>query len=117
MGAFWRNNHEWIAVFSKGQPTPLPNGSFFNTWQGTKPQSGFHPTEKPVELMRYLVQAVDGTVLDPFMGSGTTGVACRLEGRRFIGIEIDRTYYDIAERRILQTTKIEDYPLLALAAD
>lgn len=117
MGSFWRNNHEWIAVFSKGQPTPLPNGSFFNTWIGTKPQAGFHPTEKPVELIRYLVQAVDGTVLDPFMGSGTTGVACRLEGRRFIGIEIERTYYEIAERRILQTTKIEDYPLLALAAD
>lgn len=117
MGSFWRNNHEWVAIFSKGAPAALPHGGFFNTWTGTKPQAGYHPTEKPVELMRYIVQAVSGTVLDPFMGSGTTGVSCRLEGRQFIGIEIDRGYYDVAERRILQTTKIEDHPLLALAAD
>jgi site-specific DNA-methyltransferase (adenine-specific) len=117
MGSFWRNNHEWIAVFSKGQPTPLPNGSFFNTWTGTKPQGGEHPTQKPVELLRYLCQAVNGCILDPFMGSGTTGVACRLEGRDFIGVEIDRAYFEIAQRRILQTTKTQELPLLALAAD
>ena len=40
------------------------------------------------------------TILDPFMGSGTTGVACRMEGRNFIGIELDAHYYRIAERRI-----------------
>jgi site-specific DNA-methyltransferase (adenine-specific) len=62
-----------------------------------------HPTVKPVELMRYLVRLVcppDGTVLDPFMGSGTTGMACRYELRDFIGIERELEYVAIAERRI-----------------
>lgn len=62
-----------------------------------------HPTVKPVELMRWLVRLVtppDGTVLDPFMGSGTTGMACRYELRPFIGIEREAEYVAIAERRI-----------------
>jgi hypothetical protein len=62
-----------------------------------------HPTVKPVELMRWLVRLVtppDGVVLDPFMGSGTTGMACRYEQRRFIGIEREAEYVEIAERRI-----------------
>jgi DNA modification methylase len=62
-----------------------------------------HPTVKPVELMRYLVKLVtppDGLVLDPFTGSGTTGMACRYEHRRFIGIEREAEYIEIAKRRI-----------------
>lgn len=62
-----------------------------------------HPTVKPVELMRWLVKLVtppDGVVLDPFCGSGTTGMACRYEHRRFIGIEREAEYVAIAERRI-----------------
>lgn len=62
-----------------------------------------HPNEKPVSLMRQLVMAVTttgATVLDPFMGSGTTGVACMQTGRNFIGIEIDPGYFAIAKRRI-----------------
>ncbi len=60
-----------------------------------------HPTQKPVELMRWCLQFfADGSVLDPFMGSGTTGVACVKEGRPFIGIEIDEGYFDIACERI-----------------
>lgn len=61
-----------------------------------------HPHQKPVSLVCYLLQrrrSAD-TILDPFMGSGTTGVACAKLGRRFIGIEIDRAYFDIACRRI-----------------
>lgn len=100
MGSFWRNNHEWIAVFCKGKPKPLPHGGFFNTWTGAKPQGGLHPTEKPVGLLRYVVEAVDGLILDPFCGSGTTGVAAMQTGRNFIGIEIDPTYADIARQRI-----------------
>jgi len=64
---------------------------------------GLHPTQKPVELMRYLVRTYTNagdTVLDFTMGSGTTGVACRMEGRNFIGVELDPHYYAIAERRI-----------------
>lgn len=62
-----------------------------------------HPTVKPVELMRYLVKLVtppDGLVLDPFTGSGTTGMACRYEHRRFIGVEREAEYIEIAKRRI-----------------
>jgi len=63
-----------------------------------------HPTVKPIELMRYLVRLTKtptgGVVLDPFMGSGTTGCACALEGREFIGIEREQEYIEIAEKRI-----------------
>jgi len=62
-----------------------------------------HPTVKPVELMRWLVRLVTppgGTVLDPFCGSGTTGMACRFEGREFIGIEREAQYVEIARHRI-----------------
>lgn len=61
----------------------------------------FHPTQKPVELMEWCLRFfADGTVLDPFMGSGTTGVACAKQARAFVGIEIDEDYFDIACERI-----------------
>jgi site-specific DNA-methyltransferase (adenine-specific) len=59
-----------------------------------------HPTQKNQRLMRDLVERTFGTVLDPFMGSGTTGVACMQLGRKFIGIEIEPKYFDIACERI-----------------
>lgn len=62
-----------------------------------------HPTVKPVALMEYLIDMVSNpgyTILDPFMGSGTTGVACKKLGRKFIGIELDAEYIKIAECRI-----------------
>lgn len=62
-----------------------------------------HPTVKPVAVMRWLVRLVcpaGGTVLDPFLGSGTTGVAAAMEGRGFIGIEREAAYFQIAERRV-----------------
>ena len=61
-----------------------------------------HPTQKPVPVMRWaLLQVPDAqTVCDPFMGSGTTGVACVTEGRTFIGIERESKYFDIACKRI-----------------
>ena len=62
-----------------------------------------HPTVKPVALMRWLVRLVtppDGVALDPFMGSGTTGIACVREGRPFVGIEREPEYHAIAEARI-----------------
>ena len=69
-----------------------------------KPRANHHPTVKPIELMRYLVRLTKtptgGIVLDPFMGSGTTGIACELEGREFIGIEREAEYVEIAEKRI-----------------
>jgi len=68
-----------------------------------KPQSNFHPTVKPIALMEYLVKLVSregATVLDPFMGSGSTGVACVNLKRNFIGIEREADYIKIAEARI-----------------
>ncbi|HYF35510.1 MAG TPA: DNA methyltransferase [Prosthecobacter sp.] len=62
-----------------------------------------HPTQKPQELLCWCIERLPadcGTILDPFMGSGTTGVACAKLGRRFIGIEIEPRYFDIACRRI-----------------
>ncbi len=67
-----------------------------------------HPTVKPVELMRWLVRLVTpqgGCVLDPFAGSGTTGIAAVLEDRRFLGIERERQYADIARARIAYWAK------------
>ena len=66
-------------------------------------ETGQHPTQKPVALMEYLIRTYTNegeTVLDNAMGSGTTGVACANTGRKFIGIERDATYFDIAKRRI-----------------
>ena len=63
----------------------------------------YHPTVKPVELMRWLVKLVtpiNGTVLDPFLGSGTTGMACVYEQRGFVGIEREAEYLEIAKARI-----------------
>jgi len=62
-----------------------------------------HPFEKPVGLLTHLLGYMAGVlVLDPFMGSGTTGVACVKTGRKFIGIEINQDYCDIAVRRITE---------------
>ena len=73
--------------------------------QGEKDDGGLrkHPTQKPVSLMRWCIghlHVASGTILDPFMGSGTTGVACIQLGRKFIGIELDPRYFDIARRRL-----------------
>jgi len=63
-----------------------------------------HPTQKPIALMRWCLEVAnlpgDALILDPFMGSGTTGVACVQTGRKFIGVEIDEGYFDIAVKRI-----------------
>ena len=62
---------------------------------------GDHPTQKPVGVMEWVISHVGGSsVLDPFMGSGTTGVACVSLGRKFIGVEKERRYFDIACKRI-----------------
>jgi DNA modification methylase len=63
-----------------------------------------HPTQKPVAVMQWAIAAAPAgaTVLDPFMGSGSTGVACALMGRAFTGIERERKYFDVACERIAQ---------------
>lgn len=84
------------------------DGNPYGRW---KPTKNNHPTVKPTKLMQYLVRLVtppNGTVLDPFMGSGSTGKACKLEGFEFIGIELDAEYFEIAVKRInLEKTKLQ----------
>ncbi len=73
--------------------------------------SRVHPTQKPVAVMEWvLLQTTNSgdVVLDPYMGSGTTGVACIKTGRRFIGIEIDQTYFDRAVKRISDAVAAPD---------
>ena len=69
-----------------------------------QPQENFHPTVKSIKIMQFLIELAnipsEATVLDPFMGSGTTGCACALEGRDFIGIEKEKEYFEIAKQRI-----------------
>lgn len=91
-------------VFNGQSSTPAGNadGSVEDKFS-TSPSANFHPTVKPTELMRYLVRLVtppNGTVLDPFMGSGSTGKAAMLEGFNFIGCELDLDYIAIAKARI-----------------
>ena len=83
-------------------------------WNGmlraNKEPRGDHPTQKPVGIMEWCISHLpDGTetVLDPFMGSGTTGVACMNLQRKFIGIEREQKYFDIACKRIEQAQKQE----------
>jgi len=73
------------------------------TYTGLKGKKRKHPTEKPIALLEHLIKyytADDAVVLDPTMGSGTTGQACKNLGRRFIGIELDKAIYDIAVERL-----------------
>ena len=67
---------------------------------------GLHPTQKPVEMLKYFIKTYTNEgdlVLDNCMGSGSTGVACKLLNRSFIGYELDRKYYEIAKKRIQET--------------
>jgi len=69
-----------------------------------------HPTQKPLELMKWCIDFLPDSkiIVDPFMGSGTTGVACAIRGRSFIGIERDERYFEIACRRIEQAYQQQD---------
>lgn len=95
-----------LAWFSRGHGVycrrDLSNNAIANERQ--------HPTQKPIALMEWCLGFVPNaqTILDPFMGSGTTGVACARLGRRFIGIEIEPRYFDIACRRIENAYKQAD---------
>lgn len=99
-----KNNHKWglkkIEVFNEGLRFPISVQDFPQKW---RKQDQIHPTQKPVELMEYLIKTYtneEDTVLDFTMGSGTTGVACRNLNRNFIGIELDFNYYMTAWERI-----------------
>ena len=73
-------------------------------WRFPNGRSKTHPTEKPIALFKYLVEVssnLGNIVLDPCMGSGTSGVVCKITGRKYIGIELNNSYFEIAKNRIL----------------
>lgn len=98
---------------AKSKHRDNPDGSRYpKTILKFKQEKGYHPTQKPVSLMEYLIKTYTNegdTVLDPTMGSGTTGVACVNTNRNFIGIERDKKYFDIAKTRIDECMGIEKF--------
>ena len=109
---FWKRPYDEL----KEKTMPV-----FNLWQGGKSKSnvleykkdndGYHPTQKPVALLEDLIQTYSNegdTVLDFTAGSGSTGVACVNTNRRFIGIELDEGYFNIAKKRIEEA--VNDLP-------
>lgn len=108
---------EYVCWGSNGAlPVDRDVGCLPGFFDQSYPTSREHVTQKPLDLMREIVEIVPARslVLDPFMGSGTTGVAAVQSGRRFIGIEMHAEYFDIACRRIeeaqKQTTLFEAVP-------
>ena len=94
----------WQPIFYYGKDPYGGKGSRPDSMQSTeRAERNGHPCPKPIGQWMWLLQraSLEGeTILDPFMGSGTTGVACVRTGRRFIGIELDAGYFEIAKRRI-----------------
>lgn len=104
MGGNWRPKHELILVLTKGRFVTHSNSlSTLLNFKKVHHSKAVHPTEKPTDLLKHLIEQPDydpQVVLDPFMGSGTTGVACKALNRSFIGIELDPTYFNLAKQRI-----------------
>jgi site-specific DNA-methyltransferase (adenine-specific) len=102
----WSRSDAELAFFSGSKTVK----TFRYLWHGLCRESEvgvhLHPTQKPVALMRWCLAMVPGAdlILDPFMGSGTTLVAAKLEGRRAIGIEINKRYCEVAKERLRQKT-------------
>ena len=94
----WGSQHKAARIFNYARASALADGKV-------------HPTQKPIALMKWCIEKLPTdaqTILDPFMGSGTTGVACVKLGRKFIGIELDEAYFDIACKRIEDALKRPD---------
>jgi len=100
---YYQNVTEFALFMFKGKAFTINDPASKNLVSIFQRDESSHPTEKPVSLMASWVKnstATGGAVLDPFMGSGTTGVACAQTGRAFIGVELHEPYFNIACRRI-----------------
>lgn len=89
--------------FYKGKKHYFPNKRPTDVLVHNRTNNEFHPTQKPISLMREIIGFVGGGggfIFDPFMGAGSTGIACKIENRKFIGCEIEEKYFEIACRRI-----------------
>jgi DNA modification methylase len=101
----WKRDFELIGIKRNGNLTGQRDSAVLRYRARDNSQSG-HFSEKPVGIMEYLISKMGvDVVCDPFMGSGTTGVACMNLGRKFIGIEIEPKYFDIACERIEQAQR------------
>jgi site-specific DNA-methyltransferase (adenine-specific) len=100
---WYMKNCEYILFFRKGKSKAIFNMSTKQILEIDNIRNKFHPTQKPVKLMQILIEnssSDNEIILDPFMGSGSTGVACKNLNRNFIGIEKDTEYFEIAKSRI-----------------
>ena len=108
-GYSWRHQHELIIYAEMPQAPALPSGDGdILRFSAIKMDNRKHPAEKPLELIQALIKKSTregNLVLDPFMGSGTTGIACRQTNRDFIGFELSQEYFKIAEQRIYAEAK------------
>ena len=108
IGYYTRPQWEMALYCWKGKP-PRPDKAVSDVWHVKRVHRPIHSCEKPVELMERAISLCTydkgATVLDPFIGSGTTGVACINTGRNFIGIELDEKYFNIAQNRIEEAKK------------
>src|ERR1700733_7398814 len=106
----WKPSFELIFIGGNGWSGDRTEGVIKGLWITSRASMGReHPNEKPVSLMMELIKkSVSRTILDPFMGSGTTGVAAVKLGRAFIGIEIEEKYFTIACRRISEALRQPD---------
>lgn len=107
---WYMKNCEFIVFLHKGKSFPIKNLGDAQLFEcdNINGKDKLHPTQKPIAyLERLILNSSDelDTVLDPFMGSGSTGVACLNTGRKFIGIELDTTYYEITKNRIMELEK------------
>ena len=105
--ASYAPKHEFILYGNKGR-RKFESGRNEDVLCFNKTQNALHPTQKPVDLLAFLMQnssQENAIVLDPFMGSGSTGVACVNTNRNFIGIELDENYFNIAKERIEKAEK------------
>jgi DNA modification methylase len=105
-----------LCLFYAGVGHYFPRGRPTDVIRAPRTGNEYHPTEKPVQLMRAIVEWTSGMVCDPFMGSGTTGVAAVQMGRKFIGIEREEKYFDIACERIRQAQRQGDLFIQGAAA-
>ncbi len=97
----FKPDYELIHVIGKGFAHAVRGSSVLCFKPAWFRGAGYHPHQKPVKLIQYLLERCPaGAVFDPFMGSGSVGVAAVLAGRDFIGCEIEPKYFEIAERRI-----------------
>lgn len=100
VGEHVTKGYQRIKTVNEGNHNPC---SVLEIEGGNKSEKGLHPTQKPVALMEWLVKTYSNEgdiILDNTMGSGTTGVACANTGRKFVGIEKDPGYFDIAQKRV-----------------